>query len=48
MPILIVTLPTHPSVDNAGYGYLLTLDGVTPGDTLRAPFALLPNPETPK
>ena len=45
MPTLIVTLPAHPSADNAGYDYLLTPDGVTPGDTSRAPLALLPHPK---
>ncbi len=45
MPTLIITLPAHPSVDSAGYDYLLTPDGVTPGDTSRAPLALLPRPK---
>jgi general secretion pathway protein L len=45
MPTLIVTLPAHPSADNAGYDYLLTPDGVTPGDASRAPLALLPRPK---
>ncbi|MDP1999195.1 MAG: type II secretion system protein GspL [Rhodoferax sp.] len=45
MPTLIVTLPAHPSADNAGYDYLLTPDGVTPGDVSRAPLGLLPRPK---
>lgn len=45
MPTLIVTLPAHPSADNAGYDYLLTPDGVTPGDASRAPLGLLPRPK---
>ena len=42
MSTLIVTLPSHPSDDNAGYDYLLTPDGVGLGDTSRATLALLP------
>ncbi len=45
MSTLIVTLPSRPSDENAGYDYLLTPDGVTPGDTSRAPLALLPRPK---
>ncbi len=45
MSTLIVTLPTHPSDENSGYDYLLTPDGVTPGELSRAPLALLPRPK---